>query len=144
MNAQLEEAVRRGATGSRQEEGVARQDVFAEELRERFPGDEITVTARGQAGADVTHRVRIGGRDCGTILWECKRAASWSGAWIGKLADDARKAGAAFGVIVSETLPRGMDGSGRVDEVWVCDFGSAVHLAAGLRWVLIAASQYEA
>jgi hypothetical protein len=144
MNAQLEEAVRRGATGSRQEEGVARQDVFAEELRERFPGDEITVTARGQAGADVTQRVRLGGRDCGTILWECKRAANWSGAWIGKLADDVRKAGAAFGAIVSETLPPGMDGSGRVDEVWICDFGSAVHLAAGLRWVLIAASQYEA
>ena len=37
-----------------------------------------------------------------------------------------------------------MEGSGRVDEVWICDFGSAVHLAAGLRWVLIAASQYEA
>ena len=37
-----------------------------------------------------------------------------------------------------------MKGSGRIDEVWICDFGSAVHLAAGLRWVLIAASQYEA
>jgi hypothetical protein len=144
MNAQLEEAVRRGATGSRQEEGVARQDVFAEELRQRFPGDEITVTARGQAGADVAHRVRLGGRDCGTILWECKRAANWSGTWIGKLADDVQKAGATAGVIVTETLPHGMDGSGRIDEVWVCEFGCAVHLAAGLRWVLIAASQYEA
>jgi hypothetical protein len=144
MNTQLEEAVRRGATGARQEEGFARQDVFADELRERFPSDEITVTARGQAGADVTHRVRHVGRDCGTILWECKRAANWSGTWISKLADDSRKAGAAFGVIVSETLPHGMDGSGRVDEVWICDFGSAVHLATGLRWVLIAASQYEA
>ena len=144
MNTQLEEAVRRGATGSRQEEGVARQDVFAEELRQRFPGDEIAVTARGQAGADVVHQVRHGGRDCGVILWECKRAASWNGAWAGKLADDANKAGAALGVIVSETLPHGMDGSGRVDEVWVCQFGYATHLATGLRWVLIAASQYEA
>jgi hypothetical protein len=144
MNAQLEEAARRGATGSRQEEGFSRQDVFAEELRQRFPGDEITVIARGQAGADVTHHVRAGGRDCGTILWECKRAANWSGTWIGKLAGDVHKAGAAFGVIVTETLPHGMDGSGRMDEVWVCEFGCAVHLAAGLRWVLIAASQYEA
>lgn len=118
--------------------------MFAEELRERFPGDEITVTARGQAGADVAQRVRLGSRDCGTILWECKRAANWSGAWIGKLTDDTGKAGAAFGVIVSETLPHGMDGSGRVDDVWVCEFGYAVHLAAGLRWAVIAASQYEA
>ena len=144
INAQLEEAIRRGATGARQEEGIARQDVFADELRERFPSDEITVTARGQAGADVTQRVRYVGRDCGLILWECKRAANWSATWVGKLASDARKASAACGVIVSETLPPGMDGSGRIDDVWISDFGSAVHLAAGLRWVLIAASQYEA
>jgi hypothetical protein len=144
MSAQLEEAARRGATRARQEEGIARQDVFAAELRGRFPDDEITVAARGQAGADITQRIRYGHRDCGTILWECKRAVNWSGAWVGKLADDARKAGAGFGVIVSETLPPGMEGSGRVDEIWICDFGSAVHLAAGLRWVLIAASQYEA
>ncbi|HEY3733840.1 MAG TPA: DUF2130 domain-containing protein [Streptosporangiaceae bacterium] len=114
-----------------------------DELRERFPGDEITVTGRGQAGADVTHRVRHVGRDCGLILWECKRAANWSSTWIGKLASDSGKAGAAFGVIVSETLPHGTDGSGRVDDVWICDFRSAAHLATGLRWVLIAASQYE-
>jgi hypothetical protein len=37
-----------------------------------------------------------------------------------------------------------MEGSGRVDEVWVCDFATAAPLATGLRWVLIAASQYEA
>jgi hypothetical protein len=144
VNTQLEEALRRGATGARQEEGFARQDVFAAELGERFPDDGITVTARGQAGADVAQVVRRGQRDCGTILWECKRAANWSASWIRKLADDVRKAGAAFGVIVSETLPPGMEGSGRVDEVWVCDFATAVHLATGLRWVLIAASQYEA
>lgn len=144
VNAQLEQALRRGATGARQEEGFARQDVFAAQLRERFPDDEITVSARGQGGADVAQVVRYGNRDCGTIMWECKRAANWSDMWIRKLAEDARKASAAFGVIVSETLPLGLEGSGRVDDVWVCDFPTAVHLAAGLRWVLIAASQYEA
>jgi len=105
---------------------------------------QLDVGGDGQAGADVVQKVRHVGRDCGTILWECKRAANWSGTWVGKLASDSRKAGAACGVIVSETLPPGMEGSGRVDDVWVCDFGSAAHLAAGLRWVLIAASQYEA
>jgi hypothetical protein len=118
--------------------------VFAAQLRDRFGDDEVTVTPRGRAGADVAQVVRHGQRDCGTILWECKRAAKWGTDWARKLADDVRKAGAAFGVIVSETLPPGMDGSGRADDVWVCDFGTAVHLAAGLRWVLIAASQYEA
>jgi hypothetical protein len=118
--------------------------VFAAQIREHFADDEVTVTPRGRAGADVAQVVRHGQRDCGTILWECKRAAKWGTDWIRKLTDDVRKAGAAFGVIVSETVPPGMDGSGRAGDVWVCDFGTAVHLAAGLRWVLIAASQYEA
>ena len=108
VNSQLDEARRKGATGSRQEEGFTQQDLFAEELRRRFPGDEITVTPRGMAGADVTQVVRLGGHDCGVILWECKRAANWSGTWIGKLADDVAKASADLGVIVSEELPSGM------------------------------------
>jgi hypothetical protein len=144
MKAQAEETARRGATSSRQEEGVARQDVFADELRQHFPNDAVTVTQRGKPGPDVTQRVRVGARDFGVIVWECKRTANWSPAWPSKLACDMREAGAGLSVIVSEALPPGMDGSGRVGDVWVCDFRSAVHLAAGLRWVLIAAAQYEA
>jgi hypothetical protein len=144
MNSKLEEAVHRGATGARQEEGLARQDVFAAELQARFPDDDILVTRRGQAGADVAQQVRHAGRECGTILWECKRTVSWNGTWVGKLSANTRKVGAALGVIVSETLPPGVEGSGRDGEVWICDFPSAVHLAAGLRLVLVAASQYEA
>ncbi len=106
VNTQLDEARRKGATGSRQEEGFTQQDLFAEELRRRFPADEITVTPRGVAGADVAQAVRVGGHDCGVILWECKRAAKWSGTWIGKLADDVARAGANLGVIVSAETAR--------------------------------------
>src|SRR5262249_40294070 len=53
VNSQLDEARRKAAIGSRQEEGFTQQDLFAEELRRRFPGDEITGTPRGMAGADV-------------------------------------------------------------------------------------------
>jgi hypothetical protein len=79
----------------------ARQDVFAAELQTRFPDDGVLVTRRGQAGADVTQQVRHSGRECGTILWECKRTVSWSGTWVDKLSSNTRKAGAALGVIVS-------------------------------------------
>jgi hypothetical protein len=133
VNAQLDEARRKGATGSRQEEGFTQQDLFAEELRRRFPADEITVTPRGMAGADVTQVVRLGAHDCGVIVWECKRASNWSGAWIGKLADDVAKARADLGVIVSEELPAGLDSSGLVDSIWVTDYRHAPTLAAGLR-----------
>jgi hypothetical protein len=143
VNDQLEEARRKGATGSRQEEGYSRQDLFAEELARRFPADEILATPRGTAGADVSQAVRLGGRECGLVVWECKRAAKWNGAWIGKLAEDAARAGASLAVIVSEELPAGLDGSGMVDGVWVTDYQHALTLAAGLREAVITAWRYQ-
>lgn len=143
VNDQLDEARRKGVTGSRQEEGFTSQDLFAEELGRRFPADEVTVTPRGAAGADVTQAVRLNGRDCGLLVWECKRAAKWSGVWIGKLAEDAAKAGASLAAIVSEELPPGLDGSGLVDGVWVTDYRHALTLAAGLREAVVTAWRYE-
>jgi hypothetical protein len=143
VNSQLDEARRKSATGSRQEEGFARQDLFAAELGRRFPVDEITVVPRGMAGADVTQTVRVGGYDCGAILWECKRAANWSGTWIGKLADDVARAGATLGVVVSEELPVDMDSSGVVDGIWVTSYQHALTLAAGLREAVTTAWRHE-
>jgi hypothetical protein len=87
--------------------------------------------------------VRIGGHDCGVILWECKRAASWSGTWIGKLADDVARASANLGVIVSEELPTSMDSSGVVDGIWVTSYQHAPTLAAGLREAVITAWRHQ-
>jgi len=90
--------------------------VFHEELQQRFRDDEITITPQGQAGADITQRVRTGGRECGVILWECQRTARWDGRWPGKLARDAGKTQANLAVIVSEALPRDADGSCQLEE----------------------------
>jgi hypothetical protein len=144
VRAQLEEAQRKSATGSRQEEGLARQDLFGEELRRRFPADLITVAPRGRRGPDVRQVVRVGHLDCGVILWECKRTADWGPNWPHKLAGEVRRAGARFGVIVSEVLPPGLDGSGSIGEVWACDYGHAWDLAAGLRQAIIAVYRHEA
>ena len=48
---------RKTRTGSPTEEGYARQDLFADELKRRFPQDQITPVHRGMAGADVTQVV---------------------------------------------------------------------------------------
>jgi len=143
VNSQLDEARRKSATGSRQEEGFTRQDLFAEELGRRFLADEIAVVPRGMAGADVTQAVRVRGHDCGVILWECKRAANWSGTWMGKLADDVAHANANLGVIVSEELPSDMDSSGVVDGIWVTNYQHALTLAAGLREAVITAWRHQ-
>jgi hypothetical protein len=78
------------------------------------------------------------------ILWECKRTAAWGRGWPGKLAGQVRAAKDRFGVIVSEVLPDGMDGSGQAGDVWVCDYGHAWDLAAGLRQAIIAVYRHEA
>ena len=144
VNAQLEEAHRKSGISSRQQEGVAWQDVFALELRTRFADDLITVTGVGKRGPDVTQVVRIGHLECGVILWECKRTAAWNAEWPRKLATEVRGAGARFGVIVSDVLPPGTDGSGQVGDVWACDYSHAWHLAAGLRQAIIAVYRHEA
>jgi hypothetical protein len=119
--------------------------VFRAELQQRFRDDEITITPQGQVGADITQRVRTGGRECGVILWECKRTARWDGRWPGKLARDAGKTQANLAVIVSEALPRDADGSCQLEDgLWVCDYRHAAHLAAGLRQVLINVWRYSA
>jgi hypothetical protein len=143
VNDQLDQAQRKASTGSRQEEGYTRQDLFAEELQRRFPADDITVTPRGTAGGDVTQVVRLNGHDCGVILWECKRAAQWSGAWLTKLSQDAAKVNANLGVIVSEELPTGMESSGLVDGIWVTSYQHAAALAAGLREAVMTAWRYQ-
>jgi hypothetical protein len=144
VNAELQEAQRKSATASWQEEGIASQDLFGEELQRRFPADLITVTSRGKRGHDVTQVVRAGHLKCGVILWECKRAAAWSNDWPPKLAGEVRQAAARFGVIVTDALPPGIERSGAVGGVWACDYGHAWGLAAGFREAIIAAYRHVA
>lgn len=87
--------------------------------------------------------MRIGRLECGVILWECKRTASWGAEWSRELAGEVRAASARFGVIVSDVLPAGTEGSGQVGEVWASDYGHAWHLAEGLRQAVIAVHRRE-
>ena len=144
VSAQLEEAQRKSSTSLRQQEGLARQGLFGEELQRRFPADLIKVTPAGKRGPDVVQVVRAGSLDCGVILWECKRTAAWSNEWPRKLANEVRNARARFGLIVSEVLPPGMDGSGQAGDVWACDYAHAWDLAAGLRQTILAVYRHEA
>jgi hypothetical protein len=134
---------RKTRTGSATEEGYARQDLFADELQRRFPQDRIIPVHRGMAGADVTQVVRQGETDCGAILWEVKRAATWVPAWPAKLVADRTKARALIGVIVSESLPPGVGSFGQVGEVWVCGFGDAADLAGVLREMVLTAWRHQ-
>jgi hypothetical protein len=54
VSAQLEEAQRKSSTSLRQQEGLARQDLFGEELQRRFPTDLIKVTGAGKRGPTLS------------------------------------------------------------------------------------------
>jgi hypothetical protein len=140
---QLEAAHRKASAGPLvQQEGIAYQHVFADELRRRFPGDDIKVVARGKRGGDVIHTVRHNSLDCGTILWECKQTQRFETKWIKKLTDDIEAGRADLGVLVSSALPRDMNGSGILDGILVCDTSMAVTAALTFRESVILVKRF--
>jgi hypothetical protein len=93
---------------------------------------------KGQFGGDIVQRVlNSSGAQCGTILWESKRARNWSDGWISKLRNDQRAARADFAVIVSKTLPKQVDSFDLVDGVWVVEPRCTLPVAIALRQSLI-------
>ena len=93
--------------GSGQLQGEVLELEVEEVLRSAFPLDLIEPVAKGKRGADVIHRVMTPtGQTCGTVVWESKRAANWSEAWVGKLKDDQQEARADVAVLVTTALPK--------------------------------------
>jgi len=114
--------------------GALREDALADRLRIRCPHDDILGVAHGTRGADIVQTVRdASGVTCGTILWESKRAASWSKGWVRKLREDQRKGNHTVAVIVSDALPQPDQSLTQVDGVWVVDLDVATDLAVLLR-----------
>lgn len=137
-----EELQRRLEQGSQQLQGEVQELGLEAALRSSFPGDTIEEVGKGEHGGDAVHTVSLSdGRAAGVILWESKRTERWSPAWLPKLRDDARSAGADIPVIVSRALPKDVETFGIVDGVWVCGWKYAVPLAICLRQGLIAAAQ---
>jgi hypothetical protein len=107
-------------------------------LRSRFPIDEIQPVPKGEFGGDVLHRViGSGGHTGGTILWETKRTRNWSDAWLIKLREDQRAAKAEIAVIVTQTLPKGVETFEMLDGVWVTHANAALPVALILRHSLL-------
>lgn len=102
-----------------------------------FPDDGITPVKAGAKGADIVQAVCFPReRECGTILWESKRAANWSNGWIAKLKEDQKAAKADIAVIVTTVVPDGVRYMDHRDGIWVvesvCLLAAASVLRAGL------------
>lgn len=138
MQKQIEELKRRAEQGSQQLQGEVLELELENLLRSKFPLDTIEPVPKGEFGGDVLHRVvGTAGQHSGTILWESKRTKNWSEAWLAKLREDQRTAKAEIAVIVTQTLPKGVETFELIDGVWVTHTRAALPVAAILRQSLL-------
>jgi len=132
-----EELRRKLEQGSQQAQGEVLELELEEVLKTHYPLDTIEPVSKGVRGADVIQRVHTrSGLLCGSIIWEFKRAKNWSEGWLAKLRDDQREAKADIAVLVTDVLPKGVDGFGLRDGVWVVSPRLVIGIAAALRATL--------
>jgi hypothetical protein len=138
MQQKIEELKRRAEQGSQQLQGEVQELALENLLRIKFPFDAIEPVPKGDYGGDVLHRViSAAGQPGGTILWETKRTRNWSDLWLAKLREDQRAAKAEIAVIVSQTLPKGIETFEMIDGIWVTHPRSALPVALVLRHSLL-------
>ena len=139
VNAQLEEAQRKGAQGSQQLQGEVLELTLQDDLEAAFPLDAIEEVRKGARGGDVIHRVMTrGGQVAGVLLWEAKRARDWSTQWPQKLKEDLRSCGGDVAVLVTmgTAFPRDWEPGqqfGLHEDCWVTCWSTALQLATVLR-----------
>ncbi|MGN6370357.1 MAG: DUF2130 domain-containing protein [Phycisphaerae bacterium] len=138
MQKQIEELKRKAEQGSQQLQGEVQELQLEQILQAKFPQDRIEPVPKGEHGGDLLQRVIMPtGAVCGTILWESKRTKNWSDGWLPKLREDQRRAKAEVAIIVSGTLPKGIDTFDQVVSVWITHPKVILPVALSLRQTLI-------
>jgi hypothetical protein len=129
-----EEMKRRAEQGSMQLQGEVQELALVELLHAAFPFDLISEVGKGVRGADCIQTVRNNfGQECGKIIYESKRTKDFASDWIEKLKADLRSQGADIAVIVTQAMPKDMDGFGEKNGVWICSFAEVKALVTVLR-----------
>ncbi len=140
----LDEAKRKAHQGSMQTQGEVLELDLESLLKSQFLVDEIEPVPKGIKGADIVQRVHDrGGRFCGTIIWESKHTKAWNDGWLSKLKDDQREVKAEIAVLVTETMPKGIERFSQVGGVWVTSYVLSIALASVLRTSLIDLAQLK-
>jgi hypothetical protein len=141
MQQKIEELKQKAEQGSQQLQGEVQELELEQTLRAKFPYDTIEPVPKGEFGGDTLHRVGSpSGLMSGTILWETKRTKNWSNGWLAKLRDDQRTAKADLSVLVSQTMPEGIETFDVVDGVWITHPRCVLPVATILRHTLLQVS----
>lgn len=134
LKKEIQNLRRKAELGSQQVQGEAQEEQIEKMLLMKFKDDLIEPVAKGEKGADIIQTVNTtSGKSVGRILWEVKQTRKWSDLWLDKLREDVRQSNASYGIIVTTTLPKGIDSFDLVGDVWVTSAKYAVGLATALR-----------
>ena len=137
-----EDAVRKAEQGSQQLQGEVQELMIEEFLRTTFPSDEIGEIKKGVSGADVKHIVRNRiGIEVGIIIYESKNTKSFQNDWLEKLQSDAEQEKASVAILITKTMPKGMEHLDLMNGVWVCSISEFKGLVLALRENLIKLSE---
>ena len=129
-----DEMRRKAEQGSMQLQGEVQELALEAMLQSAFPFDLISEVGKGVRGADCIQTVRNNfGQECGKIIYESKRTKDFGSDWIEKLRADMRSLGADVAVIVTQSMPKDMDGFGERNGVWICSFAEVKALVNVLR-----------
>jgi len=137
LAAKIDELKKKSEKTSQELQGTAQEVELLHVLQKNFPEDILERAGKGQRGCDIFHSVNFTGKMCGKIVWESKRTANWSNAWIDTLRNNRNSEKADIAILVSQTLPGSISNAGCIDGIWVCDFRTAPVLASALRNGLI-------
>jgi hypothetical protein len=138
MERRAEEMKRKAEQGSTQLQGEVQELALEGLLRAAFPFDTVTEVGKGVRGADCILTIRNNhGQECGKIIYESKRTLTFSLDWIEKLKADMRNQGTDVAVIVTQTMPKDMNGFGEKEGVYICSFAEVRALTQVLRNAVI-------
>jgi hypothetical protein len=90
-----------------QELGEGAEVNLFEELKREFPGDDIKRVKKGEAGADIVHKIIENGRECGSIVYDSKNRTAWRNDYVTKLRADQVAAKADHAILVGRVFPAG-------------------------------------
>ena len=122
-------------------EGEALEQATEQTLRSLHPLDLIAEVKRGRFGADIEHTVRNNsGATAGKILWECKKHKQWQDGWISTIRKNSIEYGADTMVIVTTTMPDGLETFGELDGVFVCRYHETAVVSTLLRHAILRVS----
>ncbi|WP_312391142.1 DUF2130 domain-containing protein [Chryseobacterium sp.] len=142
LNKQLSDAQRKAEQGSSKLKGEVQELGIEDWLKSNFPLDIINDVKNGKRGADCIQVINTRTfQGCGTIYYESKRTKEFQSSWIEKFKDDMREKGANIGVLVTNTLPRGIERMSQIDGIWICTYTEFKALCFVLRQHIIHVSK---